>query len=190
MVVIQEIFGVNAHIRSVADSYAELGYRVIAPAFFDRTEVGVELDYNDEGVKQGIGYATSLDATNTMADIQAALDVLGVPSGVVGYCWGGSMAWLASSKTTAVASVGYYGGRIPSLLDSAPTSPLILHFGEHDASIPMEGVDTIAAAYPDIPIYRYDAGHGFNCDIRADYDEAASATALERTLAFFQTHLP
>lgn len=190
IVVVQEIFGVNAHIRSVVDRYAALGYRVIAPAFFDRAESGVELEYNQEGVAAGIKFATGLEWDNTMADVQAALDWLNVPSGVVGYCWGGSAAWLASSATTAAASVGYYGGRIVDLLDHAPQRPLVLHFGEHDHSIPMENVKKVQDAYPDVPVHIYDAGHGFNCDARDGFHDEAAGAALERTLAHFATHLP
>lgn len=190
IVVIQEIFGVNPHIRSVVDRYAALGYRAIAPAFFDRAQAGVELGYDAEGVEEGRGFAMSLDWDNTMADVQAAIDFLGVPSGVVGYCWGGSAAWLTASRTTAAASVGYYGSRIPDTLDQVPTSPLVLHFGEHDHSIPLENVDKVTAAFPDLPVYVYDAEHGFNCDVRASYNEAAAGEALTRTLALFSAHLP
>ncbi len=190
IVVVQEIFGVNAHIRSIVDRYAEIGYRAIAPAFFDRVEPGVELDYNEEGIEAGIGYATALEWSNTMADIQAAIGWLGVPSGIVGYCWGGSAAWLAASQTTVAAAVGYYGGRIPDMLSEVPSAPIVLHFGEHDASIPLEKVDQIKSAYPEVPIHVYDAEHGFNCDARASFSPSASAEALARTLELFSGYLP
>ncbi len=189
MVIVQEIFGVNAHIRSVVDRYAEAGYRATAPAIFDRIEPGVELDYDEDGLKRGIELATSLDTSQTLADIQSALDELARPSGVVGYCYGGSMAWLAASATSARAAVGYYGGRIVDSLDDEPKIPVLLHFGERDTSIPLDDVTTIRARYPEVPVYTYDAEHGFNCDARGSYNEQAATLARQRTMDFFAEHL-
>jgi len=189
MVVVQEIFGVNAHIRSVVDRYAEAGYRATAPAVFDHIETGVELDYDEAGLKRGIELAMGLDPSLTIADIQSALDRLDRPSGVVGYCYGGSMAWLAASKTSARAAVGYYGGHIVDSLDDAPTVPVMLHFGERDTSIPLEDVAAVRAAYPGVPIHTYDAEHGFNCDVRGSYNEKAATLARQRTMDFFEDHL-
>lgn len=190
MIVVQEIFGVNKHIQSIADQYGELGYRVIAPAFFDRVKPGIELGYTEEGVVEGIGFANALTWENTMGDIESAIDVLARPCGVVGFCWGGSAAWLAASKTSAKATVGYYGGRIGGMLDDVPQVPTLLHFGEHDGSIPLTIPQKIRAAHPDIPVHIYDAGHGFNCDARDDFDPAASEEAFARTVMHFAKYLP
>lgn len=190
MVVVQEIFGVNAHIRSVADRYAELGYRVVAPAFFDRVKPDIELDYNEQGIVEGVGFANALSWDNTMADIDAAIDVLARPCGVVGYCWGGSAAWLAASRTQAKATVGYYGGRIGGMLEDTPTVPTMQHFGEHDESIPMTIPNKLLAAYPKLPVHVYDAGHGFNCDARGSYNAEAADEAYSRTIQHFAKYLP
>ncbi|MEZ5342779.1 MAG: dienelactone hydrolase family protein [Acidimicrobiales bacterium] len=191
IVVIQEIFGVNSHIRSVTDRFAEAGYHAIAPAVFDRVERGVELDYDADGVAKGRDLAGALDPANTMADIAAAIAQVAStgPVGIVGYCFGGTMAWLASAQLPVAAAVGYYGGGIAGLNTLEPTVPTMLHFGELDAHIPMSDVEKIRAAHPSVPVYSYDADHGFNCDARASYDAAAAATAYERTLAFFAEHL-
>lgn len=189
IVVVQEIFGVNPHIRSVVDRYAAAGYRAIAPAFFDRIETDIELEYNESGIARGVELATALELDNTMNDIQATLDHLGRLSGLVGYCWGGSMAWVAASKTSVAAAVGYYGGHISGAIALTPKVPIMLHFGERDASIPIESVATIKDAHPAIPIHTYDAEHGFNCDARASFDQASAEVARERTLEFFAEHL-
>jgi carboxymethylenebutenolidase len=186
LVVLQEIFGVNAHIRSVADRFAAEGYLVIAPALFDRVEAGVELGYTDD-FPRAISLVQSVDHDKTLLDVAAAVDAAseGGKVGVVGYCWGGSLAYAAACFTPGVSSaVGYYGGNIVSSLGARPKVPLMLHFGEHDDHIPMSDVETIKAALPDVPVYTYDAGHGFNCDVRASFDAASAAQALERTLAF------
>jgi carboxymethylenebutenolidase len=195
VVIIQEIFGVNAHIRSVVDRYAALGFRAIAPAVFDRVERGVELEYNGDGIDQGRAFAQGLDDATTMLDIAAAVERVAEtgPVAVVGYCYGGSMAWLSASAAPAppiAAAVGYYGGRIPDLLDRAPRVPIMLHFGAQDQGIPLDGVAKVAEQYPDVPIHIYDdADHGFNCDARASYHAASAALAEERTNAFLATHL-
>jgi carboxymethylenebutenolidase len=189
VVVVQEIFGVNAHIRSVVDRLAAEGYRVVAPAVFDRVEAGVELAYDAQGIEAGRGYAGKLDWANTMADLKAAVDHLGRPAGVVGFCWGGTAAWLAAARVPVAAAVGYYGGRIHDFRDERPVAPVMLHFGARDHAISMEHVEAVRRAQPDVPIHVYDAEHGFNCDARASYDAAAAAEAWARTLSFFETHL-
>ena len=187
VVIVQEIFGVNAHIRSVVDRYASYGYRAIAPALFDRVEADVELDYDEDGIARGRELATAIAYDGAMADVAAAVDHV-APSGpvaVVGYCFGGSLAWLAASQLPVTAAVGYYGGQIHGLLDRTPTAPVMLHFGELDHAIPLDQVDAIAAAYPDIAVHVYDgAGHGFNCDARASHDALSAAIAQGRTLEF------
>lgn len=194
IVMIQEIFGVNDHIRSVADRAAAAGYRVVAPGFFDRAEPGVELGYDAEGRTAGMGYASRLNWDDTMADLTAAVEYLrsqGVTSvGVVGFCWGGTAAWLAASRAPIQAAVGYYGGGIASMIDEAPKVPVMLHFGALDAHIPIEAVDEISGAHHGVPVYVYDdADHGFHCDARSTYHEASAKQAWERTLDFFAANL-
>ncbi len=194
IIVVQEIFGVNPHIRSVADRAAAAGYRAIAPAFFDRVETGVELDYTPEGIGAGVGYASKLNWDDTMADVTATIEHLragGVTSiGIVGFCWGGTTSWLAASKVAIDAAVGYYGGGVIGMIDETPKVPTMLHFGALDAHIPLDGVAKVAAAHPDVPVHIYDdADHGFHCDARASYHAESAALAWDRTLEFFATHL-
>lgn len=187
IVLLQEIFGVNAHIRRVADRFAGDGYLVVAPALFDRVEPDVELGYDAEAFPAAVALVQRVDHAKTPLDVAAAVTVAseGGKVAVVGYCWGGSLAYDAACSAAGVtAAVGYYGGNIAKSLDRTPNVPLILHFGEHDDHIPLRDVDAIRAALPDVPIYTYDAGHGFNCDARAAFDEPSAAKALERTLAF------
>lgn len=170
IVVIQEIFGVNPHIRSLVDRYASYGYRAIAPAVFDRVERGVELDYDAEGIAKGRDLAGRIKWDPVMADVAAAVAHVAAtgPVGIVGFCFGGSVAWLAASTLPVTAAVGYYGGQIHELIDRAPTVPTMLHFGELDHAIPLDQVDAIAAAHPDVPVHVYaGAQHGFSCDARA-----------------------
>ncbi len=192
LVVIQEIFGVNGHIRDVCDGFAADGYAAIAPAVFDRVERGVELDYDDAGMARGRALRAELGWEGAMADGDAAAGAL-EPSGrvgVVGYCWGGSLAWLAACRLDVTCAVGYYGGQIIGFNDEKPRCPVILHFGETDASIPMDDVNAIRAAHADVPVHVYaDAGHGFNCDRRAAYHAESAKTARASTLAFFAEHV-
>jgi carboxymethylenebutenolidase len=190
IVVIQEIFGVNAHIRSVVDRYAALGYRAVAPALFDRIEPGVELNYTDD-LPRGIELLMATGDDNALTDVAAAVDYLSGsgPIGVVGYCWGGLLAWLSACDLGIDAAVGYYGGRIAQYPDKVPQKPVMLHFGGADEAIPMSQVDEIRAAHPDVPIHVYPTGHGFNCDVRDSHNPECAALALERTLAFFDENL-
>jgi carboxymethylenebutenolidase len=192
IVIIQEIFGVNSHIRSLVDRYAELGYLAIAPAMFDRVERGVELDYNEEGMAAGFAIREQLDWLITPRDVSAAVEYVRRDKkvAVIGFCWGGGAAWLAANELRLDATVAYYGSQIKMFLDRAPGCPMLLHFGETDHSLSLEDVALISDAYPDIPVHVYDgAGHGFNCDIRGSYDPRASALALEHTKAFLAEHL-
>jgi carboxymethylenebutenolidase len=191
IVVVQEIFGVNAHIRSVVDRFADFGYRAIAPALFDRTERGVELGYDDAGRARGIELAIPLAWEPAMTDVAAAVDhVAGTgPVAVVGYCFGGSIAWLAACDLGIHAAVGYYGGQIHSMIERSPRVPTMLHFGELDHGIPLTQVDAIVAAHPDVEVHVYPgAGHGFSCDARDSYDARSAAIALGRTLEFLARH--
>mgnify|MGYP001252032092 FL=1 len=193
VVVIQEIFGVNSHIREVVDGYAEAGYFAIAPQIFDRVERNIELGYEDADMGAGIEIAfQKLDHDAALKDLQAAIDAASVHGkvGVVGYCFGGLLTWRSACELNGVAAASsYYGGGLAAEADRTPRCPVIMHFGELDAHIPMSDVDKVKAAQPDIPVYVYPADHGFNCDHRASYDEHASAQARERTLALFAENL-
>jgi carboxymethylenebutenolidase len=188
VVVIQEIWGVNSHIRSVADGYAKEGYVAIAPAIFDRIEKGVTLDqYTQETMQRGFGLMQKVDQDKALLDIQAAVDEASKSGkvGVVGFCFGGRMAWLAAARVNGIAaSVPYYGGGIPDLASEKPKVPVILHFGEKDPHIPVASVEKFKKAHPELPVYMYSADHGFNCDQRGSYDAAAANLARQRTLEF------
>ena len=191
IVIVQEIFGVNSHIRSVVDRYATLGFHAIAPALFDRVEhqdgKSVELGYTQDDVARGREIRTAIEWDVTMLDVGAAVTHVAPtgPVAAIGYCWGGSLAWLAASQLPVAAAVGYYGGQITQFLDRSPRCPVLLHFGALDSAIPLDGVAKIGEQYPDVEIHIYDdADHGFNCDARATYHPESAALALERTLAF------
>jgi len=194
VVVIQEIFGVNHHVRAVCDGYAQDGYLAIAPQIFDRVERNVELGYtNPAEFDKGIRLAfQDLKLADTLKDLQAAIDAAAAAGkvGVVGYCFGGLLTWLAACELRQVAAASaYYGGGIAKEAERVPRCPVMMHFGERDAHIPMSDVETIRKAQPDVQIFVYDADHGFNCDERASYDATSAATARDRTLAFFDKHL-
>lgn len=194
VVVIQEIFGVNSHIKSVADGYAEQGYVAVAPALFDRVETGVELGYDAEGIDKGREIAFAMDMDDVMLDVAAAADNAASAGkvGIVGYCWGGSISYVASARLAdkIAAGSGYYGGQILPFLGEAPQAPLILHFGELDQGIPLENVEKIRQAHPQVPIHVYEgADHGFNCDARGSYHPDSAGLALQRTLAHFAAHV-
>lgn len=193
VVVIQEIFGVNAHIRSVVDGYAEAGYYAVAPQIFDRVERDIELGYEEADMNAGIEIAfQKLDRDLALKDIQAAIEQASVHGkvGVVGYCFGGLLTWLSACELDGVsAASSYYGGGVAGELDRTPRCPVMMHFGELDAHIPMSDVDKVRAAQPDVDVFVYPADHGFNCDHRGSYDQAAAELALSRTLEHFGRHL-
>jgi carboxymethylenebutenolidase len=194
LVVIQEIFGVNSHIRSVADDFAAQGFHAIAPRLFDRVEPDVELGYSPADMQRGMGMATKIGMENALKDVAAAIDYAShalhcARIGVVGYCLGGSLAWLAATRLGPAAAVGYYGGRIAQYVAERPLCPVMLHFGWSDPHIPASEVDKIRLSYPELPIYMYRAGHGFNCDQRRDYDPESAKLARQRTLEFFAKYL-
>ena len=189
VIIIQEIFGVNAHIRSVADQYAAAGYVTIAPAIFDRIERDFEVGY--EGADRDAAFAMfkKFDPMACMLDVAATAKALKDTGkvAIVGYCLGGSMAFLAASQVPEIdVAVGYYGSMIANHLDKAPKVPTMLHFGDQDHSIPMDKVEAVKAAFPDMPIYVYHAGHGFNRDVAPSYDAPSAKLAFERTLAFIE----
>ena len=192
LVVVQEIFGVNAHIRSVADGYAKDGFLAVAPALFDRFERGVELGYGGADRQKAMSLIPKLDAEKSLADVAAAVEFAAGASGkrvgVVGYCYGGTIAWLAATRL-GVPAVGYYGGRISNYANESLAAPVLLHFGRQDAHIPAEEVETIHTAHPEVEIFWYDAGHGFNRDVDTTYNKQAAETARGRSLDFLREHL-
>jgi carboxymethylenebutenolidase len=186
VVILQEIFGVNSHIRSVTDGFAAQGYVAIAPSLFDRAKRGVELGYGPEDIQQGRGYVLQVPLEKTMLDITACINVVrhAGPVAAVGYCWGGTLAWLAACELRVAAAVSYYGARIVEHLDRRTHAPVQYHFGERDKSIPPEAIEKIRAADPGGEFHVYPADHGFNCDQRASFDAPSAKLARERTLAF------
>lgn len=187
LVVVQEIFGVNRHIRAVAASYAASGWAVIAPALFDRIAPGLELGYEKSDITRGRELVGKLETRLALADLQAAIDALQSVGevGIVGYCWGGALVWLAASRTERIsAAVSYYGSRIVNYVDERPKIPLMLHVGRSDASFPLDKVHEICRRYPELEAHEYDAGHGFNCDHRSSFESTASAHARQRSLEF------
>lgn len=192
IVLVQEIFGVNPHIRAVAEGFATDGWLTLAPAFFDRVEADVELAYDAEGYARGRALVGELGFDAPLRDVHAAVARLRAelpataPLGVVGYCWGGTLAFLAATRL-GLPAVGYYGARTPQFLHERPQAPLLLHFGESDASIPAEAVARIRSALPGVPCHLYPAGHGFNRLGHADGDPVCAALARHRTLDFLRT---
>jgi carboxymethylenebutenolidase len=197
VVVVQEIFGVNSHIRSVADGYAADGYLAVAPSTFHRVKPGVELGYSEEDMKAGFALKTAVEALpapGVLQDLQAAADYAarGGKVGIVGYCWGGLLTWRASAKVSGLsAAVPYYGGGMTTPEESAitPKVPVLAHFGNNDHWIPLDTIETFKKAHPEVEVHVYECGHGFNCDQRGSYDAKAAKLARERTLAFFAKHL-
>ncbi len=197
IVVLQEIFGVNSHIRDVADRYATAGYLAIAPSTFDRVERDVELGYGSDDMAQGSrlkAAVEALPAAGVLQDIQAAVDHAAKAGrvGVVGYCWGGLLVWRGAETVRGLsAAVAYYGGGMTVGSEPArkPAVPTMAHFGDQDAHIPVESVKAFETAHPEVEVHRYAAGHGFNCDQRSSYNAGAAATALERSLYHFGKHV-
>ncbi len=190
LVVLQEAFGVNRHIRSVADGYAKDGFLAVAPALYDRMERGVELGYQPAELEKGIAFARRLHPQDAMKDIAAALGYLRKhtekPCGVIGYCLGGTMAWLAATRLDPDVAIGYYGGHIAQAAEENPRCPVMLHFGTLDKHIPREDVERVQAAHPEVRIFCYEADHGFNCEDRASYNAVAAQQARDRSLEFLK----
>ena len=189
LVVVQEIFGVNGHVRAVCDDFAAEGYLAVAPALFDRVERGIELGYQSDDIARGRAIREKVSLEDALADVEAAATELAGAGriGVVGYCWGGTVAWVAATRSTSfAAAVSYYGGGVPDLAGEQPNCPVLLHFGEQDHAIPLDGVRRLQAAHPELPVHVYPAGHGFNCDQRASYHPESARLARERTLAFLR----
>lgn len=193
LVVVQEIFGVNSHIKKISDGWAADGYVALAPALFDRVERGVETGYGPDDIQRGRELRGKISTDDAVRDVRAAVRELGragLRVGVVGYCWGGTMAWLAATRIEGLsAAVGYYGGGIADTAEESPRCPVMLHFGETDASIPKEHYEKVRRLHPALPVHVYPAGHGFSCDERGSYEERSARLARERTLAFFRQHV-
>jgi carboxymethylenebutenolidase len=192
IVVIQEIFGVNAHMRGVADRFAEEGYVAIAPSLFDPVEKGVELGYDQEGMQKGLKMIAELGLLRPMQDVGIAAALIAdrykVKVGSVGYCWGGTVAMLAGFRL-GLPSASYYGARNVPFLTEPAKANVIFHFGERDHSIPPEMVEKHRELKPEMDTWVYPADHGFNRDVGPSYDEPSAKLAMERTLAFFAREL-
>jgi len=192
VIVVMEIFGVNSHIRSVADGYAADGYLAIAPAMFDRIERNYECGYTQPEIEHSRTFIPKADLGNAIKDIAACVAAVKDAGkvGIVGYCWGGTVAWKAAAEVPGIAcSAPHYGGGIPNHADLKANCPVIFHWGEKDMSIPMEAVEKVKAAQPQWKHYVYPAGHGFNCDQRGSFDAGSAGLARERTLAFLREHV-
>jgi carboxymethylenebutenolidase len=191
VLVIQEIFGVNAHIRKVTDGFAAEGYTAIAPSLFDRVRRGIELGYTPQDMQEGAGYRQQLTPETTLKDLAAAVAVVkhSGRAGCVGYCFGGAMAYLAACQLPLACAVVYYG-KVGAYLDQKPKCPVMYHYGTEDKSIPLAEVERIRARYPEAPVYTYPgAGHGFNCEQRDSYNPEAAALARTRTLEFLARYV-
>lgn len=192
VVVAQEIFGVNGHIRAVTERFAAAGYLAIAPALFDRAQRGFETGYTPEDIATARQVMQGLTIDDALRDVAATVAHAARAGrvGITGFCWGGTVSWVAAARVPDLAcAVPYYGGGMPGYIAEAPRCPVMMHFGEHDTMPSAEQARAIAAAHPAAVAHFYDAGHGFNCDQRASYDAAAATLALERTLAFFAQHI-
>jgi carboxymethylenebutenolidase len=193
VVVVQEIFGVNSHIKRTTDGFAADGYVALAPALFDRVERDYATGYAPDDVERGRAVRGKLTLDQAVMDVRAAVRELaraGLRVGVVGYCFGGTLAWLAATRIDGIAAaVGYYGGGIADTAGETPRCPVLLHFGETDTAIPREHWDIIRRHHPDVPLHVYPAGHGFNCDERGSYHAESARLARERTLAFLRQNV-
>ena len=192
VVVLQEVFGIDPHIKKVTENFAAQGYVAIAPALFDRVKKNVELGYDEAGLAAGLDLKNQVETTDAIADIQAAVDSVKDTGkvAVVGYCWGGYLAYLAANKVNGLAcAIGYYGGGITELTQEKRKIPTLVHFSEEDPLIPFEDVVQFRAYRPDVSAFSYPAGHGFNCAERSSYNEEAATKALERTLFWISQYV-
>ena len=189
IIVIQEIFGITDHIKSVCKTFSSHGYKTIAPALYDRFEKNIILDYNQ--IEEGKSFKERLAINHAMNDINAAISFTDASTAIIGYCFGGMLAHIAASELKTMCAVSYYGGLIAEkYLDKSPQCPIIYHFGEQDFAIPMSNVELIKKHYPEAIVYSYkEAGHGFNCEMRNDYHEASANIAFDRTLNFLNKHM-
>lgn len=190
VLVLQEIFGVNGHIRAVTESFAAEGYTAIAPSLFDRVRRGIALGYGPQEVQEGVGYMQQLKPEQTLKDVAAAATVVRHSGrvGTVGFCWGGGLSYLAACELPLACAVVYYG-RAHQYADKKPQCPVLYHFGMQDQSIPLGDVQKVQAADPQGTFHFYEAGHGFNCNERPSYNPQAAELARQRTLEFLARFL-
>lgn len=193
VVVLQEIFGVNQHIRAVCDRFAADGFVAIAPALYDRSSMrNCRLGYEPDDIEVGRKLRSEFSWDDTTRDVSAAAEVLqeqGLSVGTVGFCWGGSISFLAATRLSLSAAVIYYGAQIMPYVHETANAPLLMHFGERDSSIPPDAIDTIRSAHVAADVHVYPAGHGFNCDLRPDFHPESSQLAWQRTIVFLNDHL-
>jgi len=192
LIVVMEIFGVNSHIRKVTDEYAADGYLAIAPAMFDRAQRGLDVGYTPQDMEIARGLMQKINFADAIKDVEAAMQHIASAgkTSIVGFCWGGSVAWKSACNVRGLScAIPYYGGAIPSMIAEQPKCPVLCHWGETDQSISLADVDTIKQKRPDIEVHVYPAGHGFSCDARASYHEPSHKQALERTLAWLQKYV-
>lgn len=189
VVIIQEIFGLTRHICEVADQYAAQGYASFAPALFDRVRPAIVLDYSQ--IQQGVETMTALQPSQTLLDVGATVDAAAAAgkTAVVGFCWGGTIAYVAACRLPISAAVSYYGGRILQYGERKPRCPVMYHFGEQDQSIPPATVEKVRQLHPEGTFYTYPAGHGFNCSERSSFDAQSAQLAFERSLGFLRTNV-
>jgi carboxymethylenebutenolidase len=192
IVVVQEIFGVNTHIRRVVEGFAADGYIVIAPAMFDRVERDVNLGYTTADIAKGRALKAQITTEMMTRDVEAAIAAVAHAGkvGIVGYCWGGFVAWMCSATARGLAcAVPYYGGGMVENMDIAPRVPVMMHMSDRDSMLPVDKVRELAVKHPEAQLFLYEAEHGFNCDMRGSYNEAAATLARQRTLDFFRTNI-
>ncbi|MEO8754804.1 MAG: dienelactone hydrolase family protein [Casimicrobiaceae bacterium] len=192
LVVMQEIFGVNTHIRAVADGYAADGYVAVAPAMYDRAQRNYDTGYTQPEIEAGVAIMQKLDWTHTMQDVDAAVAEArkAGKAAIVGFCWGGTVSWVAAARTGGLAAaIAYYPGGIANFADEAPRCPVMCHFGEQDKSPTPDVAKSVIARHPDVTAFYYHAGHGFNCDHRPSFNAEAAALARLRTLEFLRKHI-
>jgi carboxymethylenebutenolidase len=192
LIVIMEIFGVNSHIRKVTDEYAADGYLSIAPAMFDRVQPGLEIGYTPADIEVGRGIMQKMKLDDALKDVAAAMKNVACAgkTGIVGYCWGGTVSWKSACNVDGLAcAIAYYGGGIPGLAGEKPKCPVLFHWGETDHSIPLDKAKEVAAAHKQQTHYFYPAGHGFNCDQRGSYHAESSQLARKRSLEFLSKYV-
>lgn len=192
LIVVQEIFGVNSHIRAVCDGFAADGYAALAPALFDRSERNVDLGYAPEEVARGRELKARAHTDAALLDVAAAREAAASAGrvGIVGYCWGGYVSWMSAARVAGLAcAITYYGGGMTEATAEQPLCPVLAHFGERDAAIPLAGVKQFATAHPEVQVHLYPAEHAFNCDQRRGYDAASAQLARQRTLAWLRRNV-
>ena len=190
VIVVQEIYGLNHYIRNVCERFAAEGFHTVAPALYDRVERGAEPAYDEDGTNKGVALRAALDWDKSLLDVKACADHLGAPVGIVGYCFGGIIAWLAACRLDVACASSLYGVGIGELMNEKPKCPVQFHFGRTDEYIPMDEVEKVRTSHPEIDTFIYETGHGFACDERPDeFDAEAEAVSRKRTLELFAANL-